>query len=135
MLENRSAAAYWNTMVSQEDSFEASLQKPLPLVLTETNNFYDGGAPGVSNSYGSALYAYDFVFQASQAGFVTSAFTTLENSSKGYSPLLCKWFKLWSSSGVLRHIHGCSCWLRANAVNNGPNCRRSARLHNQERGR
>ena len=41
----------------------------------------------MSNSYGSALYAYDFVFQASQAGFVTSAFTTLENSSKGYSPL------------------------------------------------
>ncbi len=87
MLENRSAELYWNTMVSQKDAFEASLEKPLPLVLTETNNFYDGGAPGVSNSYGSALYAYDFVFQASQVGFSTSAFTTLENSSKGYSPL------------------------------------------------
>ena len=87
MLEKRSAEPYWNAMVSQRDSFEASLKKPLPVVLTETNNFYDGGAPGVSNSYGSALYAYDFVFQASQAGFSTSAFTTLENSSKGYSPL------------------------------------------------
>jgi hypothetical protein len=56
-------------------------------VLTETNNFYDGGAPGVSNSYGSALYAYDFVFEASQAGFSTSAFNALDNWSQGYSPL------------------------------------------------
>jgi hypothetical protein len=31
--------------------------------------------------------AYDFVFQASQAGFSTSAFTTLENWHQGYSPL------------------------------------------------
>jgi Chitobiase/beta-hexosaminidase C-terminal domain len=87
MLEKRSAEPYWNAMVSQKNSFEASLKKPLPVVLTETNNFYDGGAPGVSNSYGSALYAYDFVFQASQAGFSTSAFTTLENWHEGYSPL------------------------------------------------
>ena len=87
MLEKRSAEPYWNAMVSQKDTFEASLKKPLPVVLTETNNFYNGGAPGVSNSYGSALYAYDFVFQASQAGFSTSAFTTLNNWSQGYSPL------------------------------------------------
>jgi Chitobiase/beta-hexosaminidase C-terminal domain len=87
MLENRSAEPYWNAMVSQKDSFEASLKTPLPVLLTETNNFYNGGAPGVSNSYGSALYAYDFVFQASQAGFGTSAFTTVENWSQGYSPL------------------------------------------------
>jgi hypothetical protein len=87
MLERRSAEPYWNAMVGQRDSFEASLKKPLPVVLTETNNFYDGGTPGVSNSYGSALYAYDFVFQASQAGFSTSAFTALNNWSQGYSPL------------------------------------------------
>ena len=87
MLEKRSAEPYWNAMVSQKNTFEASLKKPLPVVLTETNNFYNGGAPGVSNSYGSALYAYDFVFQASQAGFSTSAFTTLNNWSQGYSPL------------------------------------------------
>ena len=28
--------------------------------------------------------------------------------------------KLWSSARVLRHVHGRSCWVRANAVNDGP---------------
>jgi hypothetical protein len=87
MLEKRNSEAYWNKMVLQKIGFEAGLAMPLPVLLTETNNFYQGGAPGVSNSYGSALYAFDFVFQAAEAGFGGTAFTIVDNWSNGYSPL------------------------------------------------
>ncbi|VEB40352.1 Uncharacterised protein [Chromobacterium violaceum] len=30
--------------------------------IAECNSFYDGGAPGVSNSYASALWALDYLF-------------------------------------------------------------------------
>ncbi len=87
MLERRSTEAYWNAMLSQKAAFEDALTKPFPVLLTETNNFYNGGAPGLSNSYGAALYAFDFVLQAAQAGFAATAFSTLDNWSQGYSPL------------------------------------------------
>lgn len=87
MLERRELEAYWNTMLSQKAAFEDDLNKPLPILLTETNNFYLGGAPGISNSYGAALYAFDFVLQAAEAGFGATAFTTIDNWSQGYSPL------------------------------------------------
>jgi hypothetical protein len=87
MLERRSSQAYWNTMLTQKSTFESGLKRQLPVLLTETNNFYSGGAPGLSNSYGSALYAFDFVFQAAEAGFSGVAFTMLDNWSQGYSPL------------------------------------------------
>jgi hypothetical protein len=87
MLESRSSDAYWSTMLAQKNQFESSLHEQLPLLLTETNNFYSGGAPGISNSYGSALYAFDFVMQAAQAGFGGTAFTLVDNWSQGYSPI------------------------------------------------
>lgn len=87
MLEQRTANSYWSSMILQKNAFEASLPQPLQVALTETNNFYSGGAPGVSNSYASALYAYDFVFRAAQAGFSLVQFTEDDFWSKGYSPL------------------------------------------------
>jgi hypothetical protein len=87
MLESRSSQAYWNTMLAQKTQFESGRTKSLPVLMTETNNFYDGGAPGISNSYGAALYALDFTLQAAQAGFSGTAFTIVDNWSQGYSPL------------------------------------------------
>ena len=87
MLEQRSSEAYWSKMVLQKNEFEAGLQKPLPIYLNETNNFYSGGAPGVSNSFASALYAYDFIMQAAEGGFSGSVFMNSDHYSKGYSPL------------------------------------------------
>jgi hypothetical protein len=87
MLESRSSQPYWTSMLAQKNQFESTLQKPLPVLMTETNNFYSGGAPGVSNSYGSALYAFDFILQAAEAGFGGTAFSILDNWSQGYSPI------------------------------------------------
>ena len=86
-LESRAGEAYWSTMVLEKNRFGAGLAKPLPVALTETNNFYDGGAPGVSNSFASALYSFDFMFQAAQAGFSSVQFMETDNWSQGYSPL------------------------------------------------
>ncbi len=87
MLEDRDTEGYWTTMVLQKNVFEAGLTNPLPVALTETNNFYSGGAPGVSNSYASALYAFDFALRAASAGFTSAVFTGNDNWSRGYSPL------------------------------------------------
>jgi hypothetical protein len=87
MLESRSSEAYWSTMIMQKDKFEAGLATQLPVLLTETNNFYSGGAPGVSNSYGSSLYAFDFALQAAEAGFTSADFTVVDDWSQGYSAL------------------------------------------------
>jgi hypothetical protein len=87
MLGKRSLQASWDAMVTQKVKFEAGLPKILPVLLTETNSFYGGGDPGISNSYGSALYAFDFIFQAAEAGFAGTAFSMLDHWTEGYSPL------------------------------------------------
>jgi hypothetical protein len=87
MLADRDAEGYWTAMVLQKNIFEAGLATPLPVALTETNNFYSGGAPGVSNSYASALYAFDFALRAAASGFSAAVFTGGDNWSQGYSPL------------------------------------------------
>jgi hypothetical protein len=87
MLEKRSSQPSWNAMVAQRGDFEVGPTQVLPILLTETNNFYGGGDPGISNSYGSALYAFDFVFQAAEAGFAGTAFSLLDYWAQGYSPL------------------------------------------------
>ncbi|HTI02390.1 MAG TPA: hypothetical protein VL752_15685 [Acidisoma sp.] len=49
---------------------EASTRAGLPLGyrLTEANSFYDGGAPNISNTFGAALWALDFLFIAAACG-------------------------------------------------------------------
>jgi hypothetical protein len=40
----------------------------VPFRMTECNSYYDGGAPGVSNTYASALWVIDFLFTCAQRG-------------------------------------------------------------------
>ena len=40
-----------------------------PLIFGETNSLYDEGAPGLSNSFGAALWGVDFNLYAASAGF------------------------------------------------------------------
>ena len=87
MLEQRTASSYYTSMVLQKNTFEATLPHNLPIALNETNNFYSGGAPGISNSFASSLYAFDFLFRAAQSGFSSVQFTEDDFWSKGYSPM------------------------------------------------
>jgi hypothetical protein len=43
-------------------------QLGLPYRIDECNSFYDGGAPGVSNSYASSLWVIDFLFDSVLGG-------------------------------------------------------------------
>lgn len=52
--------------------------------LTEANSFYHGGAPGVSNAFGSALWAIDFLFQNAMNG---SSGINFHGGGASYSPL------------------------------------------------
>jgi hypothetical protein len=54
--------------------------------LTEANSFYDGGAPHISNTYGSALWAIDFLFLNAAHGSSGVNFHG-GGSSPGYTPI------------------------------------------------
>jgi hypothetical protein len=43
-------------------------QLGIPYRMSECNSFYDGGAPGVSNSYASSLWVIDFLFDIALGG-------------------------------------------------------------------
>lgn len=46
----------------------ADASMPLGWRMAECNSFYNGGAPGVSNLFGTALWAIDFMFTCALAG-------------------------------------------------------------------
>ena len=63
-------------LISRDDRLSSQLielnqgaqQLGIPFRLSECNSFYGGGAPGVSNSYASALWVIDFLFAAANGG-------------------------------------------------------------------
>jgi hypothetical protein len=54
--------------------------------LTEANSFYDGGAPHISNTFGSALWAIDFLFANARHGSSGVNFHG-GGASPGYTPI------------------------------------------------
>ena len=54
--------------LSQLQNVAASGRIPNRYRLTEANSFYGGGAPNISNAYGSALWAIDFLLINAQLG-------------------------------------------------------------------
>ncbi|MGH9344463.1 MAG: hypothetical protein ACRD19_11965 [Terriglobia bacterium] len=59
---------------------------PLPFRLTECNSYYNGGASGVSNSYGSSLWVIDFLFDNAMGGSVGTNFHG-GGDGTGYTPI------------------------------------------------
>lgn len=64
----------------------ASSQYAVPYRLAEANSFYNGGAPGISDAFGSALWAINFLFTLAQNSAVGANFHGGGNSS-GYTPI------------------------------------------------
>jgi len=54
--------------------------------LDEANSFYNGGAPGVSNSFASALWAVGFLFQTARGG-LSGVNLHGGGSAPGYTPI------------------------------------------------
>jgi hypothetical protein len=64
-----------------------SKSSKLPFRFTEANSFYNGGAAGVSNTGGSALWAADFLFRLAQGGATGANFHGGGSSRNSYSPI------------------------------------------------
>ncbi len=58
----------------------------VPFRLAETNSYYNGGAPGISDSYASALWVIDHLFNIAQAGGV-GANLHGGGDGAGYTPI------------------------------------------------
>jgi hypothetical protein len=58
----------------------------VPFRITETNSFYGGGAPGVSNSYASSLWVIDHLFSIAMGG-ASGANLHGGGSGNGYTPI------------------------------------------------
>jgi hypothetical protein len=54
----------------------------VPFRMTETNSFFHGGAPGVSDSYGSSLWVIDHLFTIAMGG---ASGANLHGGGSGYS--------------------------------------------------
>jgi hypothetical protein len=58
----------------------------IPFRMSECNSFYDGGAPGVSDSYASSLWVIDFLFDSALGGSNGTNFHG-GGDGDGYTPI------------------------------------------------
>jgi hypothetical protein len=61
-----------------------ALAAGVPFRLTETNSFWSGGAPGVSDRYASALWVIDHLYRIAQGG---GSGANLHGGGGGYTPI------------------------------------------------
>jgi hypothetical protein len=73
-------------LLRQLQSAVQSYKIPAGYRLTEANSFYYGGAPNVSNTFGSALWAIEFLFLNAQYGSAGVNFHG-GGSAPGYTPI------------------------------------------------
>jgi hypothetical protein len=68
-----------------EDMRAISESSHLPFCIVETNSTFNEGQPGVSDTFGSALWGVDFMFQVAEAGGGGVNFHT--GNAKAYTPI------------------------------------------------
>jgi len=61
-----------------------ALAAGVPFRLTETNSFWSGGAPGVSDRYAAALWVIDHLYRIAQGG---GSGANLHGGGRGYTPI------------------------------------------------
>jgi hypothetical protein len=75
------------TLVSNLSVLQAGAQAiGIPYRMSECNSYYNGGAPGVSDSYASSLWVIDYLFNCAQGGASGVNFHGGGNST-GYTPI------------------------------------------------
>jgi hypothetical protein len=110
-LGGRTPAAFAATMLSagqaaREAAFfttaaTAAATVRAPLQITETNTACNGGAPGVSNSYASALWVVDYLLTGVEHGVSGFNFHGgLSNSCWGYTPLCQLWTNEYAAQPI-----------------------------------
>ena len=95
IADGTSPASTMNVMLTPDPALAIGLEQlqtlaagyKVPFRMTETNSFYNGGKPGVSNAGGSALWALDYLFQLAEGGAAGADFEGGGSFSKGYQPI------------------------------------------------
>ena len=91
--DGKSDASTMDTLLRPDTALQGNLHKlagaaqglSMGFRIGECNSFYDGGAPGVSNAYGTALWALDFIFTCALAQ--CSGVNFHGGGSTSYSPI------------------------------------------------
>ena len=78
-----SSAPQAKTMLQEMRSISESSR--LPFRIAETNSIFNEGQPGVSDTFGSALWGVEFMFQVAEAGGEGVNFHT--GDAKAYTPI------------------------------------------------
>jgi hypothetical protein len=68
-----------------EEMHSVSKSSRLPFRIAETNSIFNEGQPGVSDTFGSALWGIEFMFQVAEAGGEGVNFHT--GDAKAYTPI------------------------------------------------
>jgi peroxiredoxin family protein len=68
-------------------SINTSIVKNVPFRLAEANSIAGGGSLGISDAFGSALWAMDFMFELAKAGATGIDIMTSGGSATYYSPM------------------------------------------------
>lgn len=75
-----------NTSSGLAPSINTSKSKNVPFRLAEANSIAGGGSIGISDAFGSALWAMDFMFELAKAGSTGIDIMTAGGTSTYYSP-------------------------------------------------
>ena len=140
--DGRAAKSTVDLLLSQDQALERTLAALKGVVsdhhivrgyrMDEANSFYNGGAPGVSDTLGSALWAFEFCFTLAQNGATGVNFHG-GGSGPGYTPIadedngkvvevrpefygLLLFAKMARGSLLMTHVKGTSTALSAYAV-------------------
>jgi hypothetical protein len=95
MLSPEFAASYQKF----ENSFApAAFANGIPYRLEETNNYFNGGAQGVSNSFASALWGLDYMYWWATQGAAGINFHTGDQVAAGEQQAPCWYAVFWKST-------------------------------------
>lgn len=68
-MNHESTTSSVDAHITEYDSVQSSLSSAPPMIYGETNSLYNQGAPGLSNTFGAALWGVDFNLYSASVGF------------------------------------------------------------------
>jgi len=104
-VQDQSAARRAMLSSSWEESYQAFYDSFVPAVraqgltyrIEETNNFYNGGAPDVSDTFASALWGLDYLYWWAAHGAIGLNFHTGDSVAAGGGTNPCRYAVFWTS--------------------------------------
>lgn len=71
-MNHESTTSSVDAHITEYDAVKSSISSAPPMIYGETNSLYNQGAPGLSNTFGAALWGVDFNLYSASVGFKRS---------------------------------------------------------------